>query len=294
MNYYDEIKHELLDNMINRKIKNYSINKSDLDTYYKVGKILSDAGKHYGEGIINVYSKRLTSELGRKYNNSSLKRMRQFYWLIQKGATVSHYLSFGHYVELLPCEDINKVKYYIRITQEQNLSIRQLRSKIKSNEYERLPEKTKNKLNKKNEFSVIDFVKDPIAIRNPYNVNIQKEKLLHKLILEDIESFMGELGNGFTFVGSEYKIKIGSGYNYIDLLLFNYEYNCFVVIELKITELKKEYIGQVQVYMNYIDENVKTIYQNKTIGIIICRVNNEYLIRYCSDERIISREYELV
>lgn len=294
MNYYDEIKHELLDNMINRKIKNYSINKSDLDTYYKVGKILSDAGKHYGEGIINVYSKRLTSELGRKYNNSSLKRMRQFYWLIQKGATVSHYLSFGHYVELLPCEDINKVKYYIRITQQQNLSIRQLRSKIKSNEYERLPEKTKNKLNKKNELSVIDFVKDPIAIRNPYNVNIQKEKLLHKLILEDIESFMGELGNGFTFVGSEYKIKIGSGYNYIDLLLFNYEYNCFVVIELKITELKKEYIGQVQVYMNYIDENVKTIYQNKTIGIIICRVNNEYLIRYCSDERIISREYELV
>ena len=77
-------------------------------------------------------------------------------------------------------------------------------------------------------------------------------------------------------------------------MLFNYKYNCFVVIELKVTELKKEHVGQIQIYMNYIDENIKNIYQNKTIGIIICRVNNEYLIRYCSDERIISREYELV
>lgn len=103
-----------------------------------------------------------------------------------------------------------------------------------------------------------------------------------------------ELGNGFSFIDIEYKIRIGDRYNYIDLLLFNYEYNCFVVVELKITELKKKHIGQIQVYMNYIDDNLRKMNQNKTIGIIICRKENKYIIEYCSDKRIISREYELV
>ena len=105
---------------------------------------------------------------------------------------------------------------------------------------------------------------------------------------------MKELGNGFSFIDSEYKIKLGDRYNYIDLLLFNIEYNCYVVIELKITELKKEHIGQIQVYMNYIDNNLKTINQDKTIGIIICKKNNQYIIEYCSDSRITSKEYEIV
>ena len=103
-----------------------------------------------------------------------------------------------------------------------------------------------------------------------------------------------QLGYGFTYIGTEYKIKIDGRYNYIDLLLFNIEYNCYVVVELKITELKKEHIGQIQVYMNYIDENIKKINQDKTIGIIICKQDNKYVIKYCSDERIIAREYELV
>ena len=131
-------------------------------------------------------------------------------------------------------------------------------------------------------------------IKNNNNYEIMSEKILKKLILEDIEFFMKELGNSFSFIGSEYKIRIGNNYNYIDLLLFNYEYNCFVVIELKVTELKKEYIGQIQVYMNYIDENLKKFNQNKTIGIIICKQNNKYVIKYCSDDRIIAREYELM
>lgn len=82
---------------------------------------------------------------------------------------------------------------------------------------------------------------------------------------------MKELGDGFCFLGSEYKIKIGDRYNFIDLLLFNYLYNCFIVIELKVTELKKEYIGQIQTYMNYIDKSLKVPHQDKTIGIIICK-----------------------
>ena len=107
-------------------------------------------------------------------------------------------------------------------------------------------------------------------------------------------SFLEELGTGFTFIKNEYKIKLGDKYNYIDLLLFNIEFNCYVVIELKVTELKKEHIGQIEFYMNYIDNNLRKINQDKTIGIIICKQDNKYVIKYCSDGRIIAREYELV
>ena len=174
------------------------------------------------------------------------------------------------------------------------MSIRQLREKIKLGEYERLPDGTRDKLIYKEESNIVDFVKNPIIIKNSNNYEIISEKILQKLILEDIESFMKELGESFSFIGSEYKIRLDNTFNYIDLLLFNIEYNCYVVIELKVTELKKEHIGQIQVYMNYIDENLRMINQDKTIGIIICKQDNKYVIKYCSDERIIAREYELV
>ena len=208
--------------------------------------------------------------------------------------TVSAQLSWSHYCELLTLESIDEIDYYIMISEKQNLSVRQLREKIKSNEYKRLPEVSKDKFILKEKLTVVDFVKNPIIIRNSNNYEIISEKILQKLILEDIEVFMKELGNSFCFIRSEYKIRVGNNFNYIDLLLFNIEYNCYVVIELKVTELKKEHIGQIQVYMNYIDENLRKINQAKTIGIIICKQDNKYVIKYCSDDRIIAREYELV
>ena len=294
MNYYNEIKTELINNEITKRVKDYSKNRSDLNTYYNVGKLLSEAGKHYGEGIIKEYSKRLTNEFETKFGITLLKRIRQFYIVIEKGATMSHQLSWSHYCELLPVNSIDKINYYIKITKEQNLSIRELRAKIKNNEYERLDESTKEKLKEKEELKVPDLVKNPIQIKNTSGNNEISEKVLQKLILEDIPSFLDELGNGFTFVRNEYKIKIGDRYNYIDLLLFNYEFNCFVVVELKVSELKKEHIGQIEFYMNYIDKNLKNINQNKTIGIIICKKENRYVIEYCSDDRILAREYELI
>ena len=294
MNYYNEIKNELINNEINKSVKDYSKNKYELQMYYNVGKLLSEAGKHYGEGIIKEISKKLTDELKVIYDVSSLNKMKKFYILAQKLVTVSPNLSYSHYVELLPYEDINKVNYYIRIVEEQNLSIRKLREKIKSNEYERLPENTKSKLIEQNDTNVVDFVKNPIFIRNNDNYDLFSEKALQKMILEDIPSFLEELGHGFTFIKNEYPIKLGDRYNYIDLLLFNIEYNCYVVVELKVAELKKEHIGQIQVYMNYIDQNVKKVSHDKTIGIIICKQDNEYIIKYCSDDRIVARRYELV
>ena len=294
MDYYSEIKNKLIDNELNKKVKNYSINKSDLTTYYNVGKILAQAGKHYGEGIIKEYSKRLTRELGKGYTFTALTRIKRFYLLIEKLATVSPLLSYSHYVELLPYDDINKIRYYIEIVEEQNLSIRKLRERIKNKEYERLPEKTKKKLITKGERKVEDLLKNPILIKNINNYENISEKLLQRLILEDIPSFLEELGTGYTFIKNEYKIKIGNIYNYIDLLLFNIEFNCYVVVELKVTDLKKEHIGQIEVYMNYIDNNLIKINQDKTIGIIITKKDNEYIIEYSSDERILSREYQLI
>lgn len=145
-----------------------------------------------------------------------------------------------------------------------------------------------------NESNIIDFIKSPIMIKNNNKYDIFSEKVLQKLILEDISSFLEELGESFTFIKNEYKIKINGRYNYIDLLLYNIKYKCYVVIELKVTELKKEHTGQIMTYMNYIDKNVKTIEENSTVGIIICKQDNEYVIKYCSDDRIIAREYELI
>ena len=296
MNYYNEIKTELINNEITKRVKDYSKNRSDLNTYYNVGKLLSEAGKHYGEGIIKEYSEKLTSDLNKKYSTRTLRRFRQFYVMfdILKWSTLSTKLSWSHYSELLKLVNEDTINYYIKITEGQNLSVRELRTKIKNNEYERLDESTKEKLKEKEELEVQDFVKNPIQIRNTSGNNEISEKVLQKLILEDIPSFLKELGNGFCFIDNEYKIKMGDRYNYIDLLLFNYQFNCFVVVELKVTELKKEHIGQIEFYMNYIDKNLKNINQNKTIGIIICKKENKYVIEYCSDDRIISREYELV
>ena len=300
MNYYNEIKNKLIDNEVYKRVKDYSKNRNDLNTYYEVGKLLIEAqgGENrakYGDRLIKEYSERLYNELGKKYDITTLKRYRQFYLKIEKGAAMRHQLSWTHYRELLTLDNINELNYYVEITIEQNLSYRQLREKIKTKEYQRLDNNTKLKLINKEKLDIKDNIKNPIVIHNKNNLDKENisEKVLKRLILEDIPSFLKELGTGFSFIENEYKIKIGSTYNYIDLLLFNIKYNCYVVIELKVCKLKKEHIGQIEVYMNYIDKNIKTINQDKTIGIIISRRDNHYYIEYSSDKRILTREYIL-
>ncbi len=296
MNYYKEIKEELINNEITKRVKDYSKNRSDLNTYYNVGKLLSEAGKHYGEGIIKEYSKNLIVEVNKKYSTRLLFRMRRLYIFFKeiKMPTLSAKLTISHYDELFKLNSNNKINYYIKIAEQQNLSVRQLREKIKNKEYERLDEKTKEKLINNEEPRVNDLIKNPILIKNSYNYKEISEKTLQKLILEDLPSFMKELGEGFSFIDNEYKIKIGDRYNYIDLLLYNVQYKCYVVVELKVTELNYKHTGQIQNYMNYINHNVRNIDDNETVGIIICKKENKYVIEYCSDNRIISRRYELV
>ena len=300
-NYYDEIKNELINNEVYKKVKDYSKNRNELSTYYNVGKLLIEAQggedrAKYGDGLIKEYSLKLSQEVGKGYSTRNLKNMRKFYLLCEKGQTLSAKLNWSHYVELLSFNDINEINYYINTTEKYNLSVRQLRERIKNKEYQRLDDNTKLKLINKEEMSIGDTIKNPIIIKNKLGIDKENisEKILQRLILEDIPSFLKELGEGYSFIENEYKIKINNTYNYIDLLLFNYIYNSFVVVELKVTEVKKEHIGQVEVYMNYIDKHIKGINNNKTIGIVVARRDNHYYIEYSSDKRIYTRDYEIV
>ena len=298
-NYYDEIKEKLLKNEIYAKVKDYSKERNKVITYFEVGKLLSEAGKEYGNDIIGQYAEKLVNEVGKKYNRRTLFRMKQFYNLFgeqnieQKVSTMSTLLTWSHYSELLPLNDINKINYYIKICKERNLDVRSLRSLIKSKEYERLDEETKNKLITNEELKLPDLVPNPILIKTENNQENLSEYALKQAILNNLDNFLKQLGKGFTYAGNEYKIKIGNNYNYIDLLLYNVKFKCYVVVELKVTELKKEYIGQIEIYMNFIDKNVKDVSDYKTIGIIICARNNKCIIEYCSDERIFAREFKI-
>ena len=149
--------------------------------------------------------------------------MRKFYLLFrnEKMNALRSQLSWSHYRELLKLNNYDEIKYYIDITIKSNIGYRELQSKIKNNEYERLPIETRNKLINEEKLEVKDLVPNPILIRNKNNIEIITEKVLQNLILEDIELFMKELGNSFCFVGSQYKVKIGDSYHKIDLLLFN-------------------------------------------------------------------------
>ena len=302
MNYYEQIKGLLISNEIYKRVKDYSKNKSDVETYYNVGKLIIEAQggetrAKYGDGLIKEYSKRLIVELNdKKYSYRNLMSMRKFYLIFRdrKVNALRSQLSWSHYRQLLVIKDTYEIIYYINLTISNNLGYRELGRRIKNKEYSRIPIETKNKLIDEERTNIKDLIPNPILINNKKNIDIVTEKTLHNLILEDVESFMKELGNSFSFIGSEYRIKIGDRNHYIDLLLFNIKYNCYVVVELKVTEFKVEYISQVQKYMNYIDKNIKESINNNTIGILICKRKNRFVIEYCSDDRIAVREYELV
>ena len=295
VNYYDEIKEKLSKNEIYATVKDYSKERNKVLTYYEVGKFLSEAGKEYGNDIIGSYADKLVNEVGKKYNCRTLRRIRQFYNIFSdtKWSPMVTKLTWSHYILLLPLKNIDEIKYYIGVCEKRNLTKRELEVLIKSKEYERLSEETKNKLITNEELKLPDLVPNPILIKTENNQENLSEYALKEAILNNLDNFLKQLGNGFSYIGNEYKIKIGSNYNYIDLFLFNTEYNCYVVIDLKITELKKEHIGQIQVYMNYVDKVIKKPYHDKTIGIIISKKNNQFIIEYCSDERIFAREFKI-
>ena len=289
--YYTLIKNKLIDNEIFERVKDYSKERNRVTTYFEIGRLLFEAGSKYGEDVIGTFAIELTKDLGKTYTKRTLRRYRQFYNMFKnrKGSALPTQLTWSHIQELLPINNDDEINYYVGVCINQRITFRELRERIKSKEYYRFPEETRNKLINNTKLDIKDTIKDPIIIRT--DKDIINEKVLQQVILENISKFLKDLGDGFTFIDNEYKIKIDNRYNYIDLLLYNYIYNCFVVIELKMTEARKEHIGQIEVYMNYIDKNIKSINQNNTLGIILCKKNNELIVKYSSNDNIISREY---
>ena len=176
MNYYDEIKNKLIDNEINKRVKNHSINKTDLSTYYTVGEILKKADKQYGEGIIKEYSKKLTNELGKGYSKRNLWLMMKFYEFNEKVQTLSAQLTWSHYCELLVLQNIEEIQYYIAITEKNNLTVRQLREKLKNNDYNRLPKDIEFK--EINNNPIVNTIKNPILIKSNLAYSDISEKTL--------------------------------------------------------------------------------------------------------------------
>ena len=281
MNYYDEIKKNLIKCEIYDKSKDFVKNRNRVLTYFENGKLLYEAGSIYGKSIIKQYSEKLMVEVGKKYNERTLYRMRKFYDVFkdEKLTPLVSKLSWSHYIQLLSFNNIDEIIYYINVVISNNLNKRELQQRIKNHEYDRLSSDTKTKLIESQELKVNDLIPNPIIIKSDLLKSEMSEYALKQSILNNIDDFLRQLGVGFTYVGSEYKIKIDDRHNYIDLLLFNIEYNCYVVVELKATELKKEHTGQIMTYMNYIDKNIRTVDENYTVGIIICKKNKQSLTK---------------
>lgn len=292
-NYLENIRSYIISEQARTIVRDYSANKSKLETNYNIGKELSEAGKHYGEGIVKKYAKELTKEFGKGYGITELRKMRAFYYIAQKCAPLGRVLTWSHYKLLLPLKNLDEIKFYIDLTIRDNLSKRALAERIKSNEYGRLAPETKQKLKEEKEVNQSEMVHSNIVI--PSNKLEEKltEKVLENLIIDNISEVMGQLGEGYCFIKKQYKLNIGNNKNYIDILLFNIKYNNYVVVEIKAREFRKEDIGQIKLYMNYIDKEVKNITQNKTMGIIITKEVNEFVIRYIKEDNIAISTFDI-
>lgn len=296
MNYLDNIKNLIENDIVLKKKHRLIEENSTLNTYFEIGRLIveaqgGEARAKYGNGLIKEWSKELTNLYGKGFDTSNLKRMRQLFLTFEKGGPVAHQLTWTNLYILLPIKDQNKRNYYINLCIKHNLSKRQLKEKIKNSEYERLEYKENIELITDNtEITMKDMIKDPLHIKINKDIDKLSEKALKQFILEKIEEFLLELGYGFAFIGSEVKL----GNSRCDLLFINYELNCFIVIELKIRKLEKYDIGQIQHYMHYIDEHLKKNYMNNTIGLILCKEGNEIVLRYSTDKRIFMSTYRLL
>ena len=295
--YYEEIEHLIKRNEISKRVRKLEENYSLVETYWHIGKIIVEAQggstrAKYGNELIKKWSIKLTELYGKGYDASNLKRFRQFYLVFRKDGAVRHQLSWTHIRKLLPIKDENKRNYFINLCIKNNLSERELTREIKSNAYERLVDKPdKIDIIVPTKYSITTDMKNPIII--PVKSEVASEHDLELNILANLDFFFKQLENGFLYAGHQYKISDGKNSYYIDILLFNYKMNAFVVVELKLRSLRKEDKAQMEFYMKLVDEQVKEVYHNKTIGIIISKESNEFIVNFVRQDDIIPLSYEI-
>ncbi len=294
--YYEEIEHLIKKNEIQKQVRRLEENNTLVKTYWEIGKILVEAQggslrAKYGNELIKKWSEKLMKLYGKGYNYTNLSRFRKFYLNFSNLAPVAQ-LSWTSIVTLLPIKDENKRNYYINLCIKNNLSKRELIREIKSNSYERLMNKPdKIDIIVPEKYSITTEMKNPIIIE--VNREIKSEKDLELSILANLSYFFKQLGEGFTYVGHQYKIVKNNQNYYVDILLFNIELNCYVLVELKLRSLKKEDKAQMEFYMKLVDEQLKKPFHNKTIGIIITKETDEFIVNFVGSEEIIPLSYEL-
>ena len=304
MNYFDKIKNIIEEKEVNEKVRYLESNKETIKTYFNIGRLLIEAQggetrAKYGDNLIKEWAVKLSNEYGNNYSYRNLNYMRKFYMYFKKVNTLCSQfnLSWSHYKYLLKFDNENERNYYINRCIENNLSVRGLINEIKTDSFNRLSYADKKNIkligeNNNNELKLEDMLHDPIIINIDKDEKLS-EKVLKKYILKELEKVFLELGTGFTFVGSEYKVTYDNKNYFIDLLFFNYKLNRFMACELKKDEVTAKDIGQTLNYMKVVDKTLKEPHHNKTIGIIISKKNNKLILEYVSDLDIFITTYKL-
>ena len=284
---------------VNKGYHDYFKNKDLVNNYFEIGKLLIEAQggeEHdtYGNKLIKTWSVELTEKFGKGYDASNLRRFRQFYSEFKMCGPLGHILTWTNIRLLLPIKNVNKRNYYINMCIKRNLSKRELEKEIKNNSFERLSlvDKENIKLisNKNEVLTIKDTLKDPVLITINEDLDNVNEEKLAKIIRKELEIFLLELGHGYAYIGKEVRM----GESYCDLLFFNTEFLCYVVIELKIRKIKKEDIGQLEYYVNYVDENMKKESFNPTIGVLVAKEGNYLVMKYCTNKNIYKTTYKII
>ena len=301
MNYYNEVENLIKKNEINKGVRALQDNSETLFTYWNIGKLIVDAKggekrAKYGDGLIREWGEKLSKKYGYDYTN--LSRMRALYTTFPIIGSLSQQLTWTHYRYILPIKNENERNYYINLTVLNNLSVRDLRREIKNNSFDRLSYADKENIKIISDtyttpLSIKDMIKDPIILKIDDNTKVLNEEVIHKYIISLLENKFLELGTGFALVGHEYKIIAGNNTYHIDLLFYNYKLNAFIVVEVKTRGIKPQDIGQLEFYVNYIENNLKEINNNKTIGVLIVKKKNKYVIEYTTSPDIYVTTYML-
>lgn len=298
--YFSEIESFIKKNEIRKKEHILESNYETLRNYWEIGRLIVEAQNgnskaKYGDELIKKWSKEFTNKYGKGYDATNLKRFRQYYLIFQKSGPVGHQLSWTHFRYLIPIKNENKRNYYINLCIEKKLSKNELIKEIKSNSYERLLNKPKQIeiIQPRNNYSLLGQTKNPIIIEIEKGEKIKTEKELEITIISKLKLFFNQLGEGFAFIDNQYKINYENKNYFIDILLFNYKLNCFIVVELKLRKLLKEDKAQVEFYMDLIDKNIKEPIHNKTIGIIITKQNDKLIANFVKSDKLIPLTYKL-
>lgn len=263
------------------------VNNELIISYWKIGEIIvryeqnENIRASYGQQTLKQLSRVLTSEFGKGFSRSNLQNMRAFFLSYQNCQTLSGKLSWSHYCELLSVSDKDKRSFYEKEAINSNWSVRELKRQISTSLYERLL-LSKGDVNKQQVLDLslkgIEIAEPKDIIKDPYVFEFlgipenkpMLESDLEKALVRQIEKFLLELGRGFMFVGTQQRITINNTHYFADMVFYNKPLKSYVIIELKTSKLMPEAVGQLNMYLNYYENEVNDEGDNKPIGIILC------------------------